>query len=42
MWVRMGKIMATVLREAHQRQVGEAMDALDEGPEGFYRSSLDR
>ncbi len=42
MWVRMEKIIATVLREAYERQVGEAMDALEEGPEGFYRSHLDR
>ena len=42
MWVRMEKIIATVLHEAHRRQVEEAMDALDEGPESFYRSSADR
>ena len=42
MWVRMEKIVAAVLREAHERQVGEAMSALEEGPEGFYRSGLDR
>ncbi len=41
MWVRMEKIIATVLREAHERQVGEATDALEEGPEGFYTSGLD-
>ena len=39
MWVRMEKIIATVLHEAHERQAGEATDALEEGPEGFYRSS---
>jgi hypothetical protein len=42
MWVRMEKIIATVLDEAHKRQVEEAMDALEEGPESFYRSHLDR
>ncbi len=42
MWVRMEKIIATVLHEAHERQVEEAMDALAEGPEGFYKSHLDR
>ncbi|MDP9474504.1 MAG: hypothetical protein M3R38_02190 [Actinomycetota bacterium] len=41
MWVRMEKIIATVLHEAHERQVEEAMDMLEEGPEGFYRSRLD-
>ncbi len=42
MWVRMEKIIATVLYEAHSLQVEEAMDALAEGPEGFYGSSTDR
>ena len=42
MWVRMEKIVATVLHEAHERQVEEATDALEEGPESFYGSSLDR
>jgi hypothetical protein len=42
MWVRMERIIATVLDEAHKRQVEEAMDALAEGPEGFYKSSLER
>ncbi len=42
MWVRMEKIIATVLYEAHRLQVEEAMDALAEGPEGFYGSSADR
>ncbi len=42
MWVRMEKIIAVVLREAHERQVEEAADALEEGPEGFYESGLDR
>ena len=40
MWVRMGKIIATVLHEEHERQVEEAMDALEEGPEGLYKSHL--
>ncbi len=38
----MEKIIATVLREAHRLQVEEATDALEEGPEGFYKSGLDR
>ena len=41
MWVRMEKIIAAVLREAHRRQVGETMDALEEGPDSFYGSSVD-
>ncbi|MDP9438920.1 MAG: hypothetical protein M3P49_09265 [Actinomycetota bacterium] len=36
MWVRMEKIIVTVLHEAHERQVEEATDALAEGPERFY------
>ncbi|MDP9477012.1 MAG: hypothetical protein M3R38_15225 [Actinomycetota bacterium] len=42
MRVRMEKIVAVVLHEAHERQVGEAMGALEEGPEGFYGSHLGR
>ena len=38
MWVRMEKIIATV---SHERQVEEAMDALEEGQEDFYRSHLE-
>ena len=41
-WVRMEKIIATVLHEAHRRQVEEAMDAIEEGPEKFYGSNADR
>ena len=41
MWVRMDKIMCAVLREAHERQVEETMDVLEDGPEGQYRSYLD-
>ena len=37
MWVRMEKIIATVLDEAHKQQIEETMDALEEGPERFYR-----
>lgn len=37
----MEKIIATVLHEAHRLQVEEAMDALAEGPERFYRNSAD-
>ncbi len=36
MAVRVEKIIATVLHEAHQRQVEEVMDTLSEGPEMFY------
>lgn len=36
MWVRMEKITATVHEEARKRQVEEAMDTLEEGPEIFY------
>ena len=42
MWVRMEKILCTVLREAHERQIEETMDVLEGGPEGFYKSFLDR
>ena len=42
MWVRMEKIVATVLHEAHRLQVEEAMGALGEGPENFYGSSAER
>ena len=31
-----------LLNEAHERQVEEATNALEEGPEGFYKSGLDR
>jgi len=37
MAVRIEKTIATVLDEAHKRQVEEVMDTLSEGPEGFYR-----
>ena len=37
MWVRMEKIIATILDEAHKRQIEETMDALEEGPNGFYK-----
>jgi hypothetical protein len=39
MTVRIQKILCTVLHEAHERQVEETMDALSEGPEGFYKTS---
>ena len=35
-FVRMEKILATVLNEALGQQVEEAMQALSEGPEGLY------
>jgi hypothetical protein len=41
MAVRIEKIITTVLDEAHKWQVEQAMDTLDEGPEGFYKSYLD-
>jgi hypothetical protein len=37
MAVRIEKIIATVLDEAHKRQVGEVIDILQEGPEGLYK-----
>ena len=37
MAVRIEKIIATVLDEAHKRQVEEVMDTLQEGPEGLYK-----
>ena len=42
MWVRMEKILCTMLNAAHERQIEETMDALSEGPESFYKSYLDR
>ncbi len=42
MWVRMEKTIATVLHEAHEWEVEAATDALEEGPESFWRSRLDR
>ena len=42
MWARMEKTVAAVLRESHIRQVEEAIAALEEGPEGFYKGHLDR
>ncbi len=36
MAVRIEKIVATVLDEAHRRQVEEIMKTLSERPEGFY------
>jgi len=36
MFVRIEKILATVLHEVLRQQVGETMDALSEGPEGLY------
>jgi hypothetical protein len=34
----LGMITATVLHEAHEQQVEEAMDILEEWPEGLYAS----
>jgi hypothetical protein len=36
MAVRIEKILCTILHEAHSQQVEETMEALGEGPEGFY------
>jgi hypothetical protein len=36
MFVFMEKILVTVLHEGLKRQAGETMDALSDGPEGFY------
>ena len=41
MGVRIEKIIATVLHEAHEQQTEEVMDTLSESPEGFYRSYPD-
>ncbi len=40
--MRIEKILATVLNEARKRQVEKEMKTLAEGPEGFYKSCLDR
>ena len=40
MAVRIEKIIATVLHEAHERQIEETMYTLSEGPEGLYGSYL--
>jgi hypothetical protein len=37
MAVRIEKIIAMVLDEAHKQQVEEVMDTLQEGPEGLYK-----
>jgi hypothetical protein len=39
MAVRIEKIIATILDEAHKRQAEEVMETLSEGSEGFYRCS---
>jgi hypothetical protein len=41
MWVGMDKILCSVLRKAHERQLEEKMDALADGPKRFYESHLD-
>ncbi|MBA2377740.1 MAG: hypothetical protein H0V75_16740 [Rubrobacter sp.] len=41
MWVRMEKIICTVMHKAHKQQVEETMDVLSEGSESFYKSYLD-
>jgi hypothetical protein len=42
MTVRIEKVIALVLHEAHERQVEEVMETLSEGPEGFYKSPYRR
>jgi hypothetical protein len=42
MWVRMERILCTVLSEAREWQIEETMGVLEEGPENFYKSYLDR
>ena len=37
MAVRIKKIVASVLKEAHEKQVEEVMDIRTEGPEGLYK-----
>ena len=39
MAVRIEKIIAVVLHEAHERQVEETMETLEEGPEEYYKTS---
>ena len=34
----MDKIVCAVLRQAHERQIEETMDALADGPERFYET----
>ena len=41
MAVRIEKIVATVLNEAHEQQTEEVVHTLSKRPEGFYRSYLD-
>ncbi len=41
MWVRMEKVIALILDEAHRLQVKETMEASGEGPEKFYGGRLD-
>ena len=40
MAVRMEKIICTVLHEAYNRHVEDAMDTLAEGPEDLYKRPL--
>ena len=42
MAVRIEKILCPVLHEAHRHQVEETMKTLEEGPEGLYKSSINR
>ena len=40
--MKMAKIIATVLHEAHERQAEETTGTLGERPESFYKSHYDR
>jgi hypothetical protein len=42
MAVRIEKILCTVLHETHRRQIEEPMKTFEKGPEGFYKSSVNR
>ena len=42
MALRIEKILCTVLHETHRRQIEETMKTLEKGPEGFYKSSVNR
>jgi hypothetical protein len=39
MAVRIEKVFAVVLHEAHERQVEETMETLEEGPEEYYKTT---
>jgi hypothetical protein len=39
MAVRIEKVFAVMLHEAHERQVEETMETLEEGPEEYYKTT---